>query len=114
MSMEMEKCRSCQGLGELPGRSGPESCHDCLGAGTLPSAMVLMERRLRELEARYPDGDGETARDVRWLIGEVRRSHHALVQVLAAGQEVEPSDVGRKVVFLANDVLGVYRASTDA
>jgi hypothetical protein len=111
---DVEKCRTCQGLGEVPSAIGPAQCPDCLGLGKLPSGTVLAERRLRELEGRYADGAEDHAPDVRWLIAEVRRSHHALVQILAAGQEIGADHpIGRKIAFLANDVLGVYRPTPD-
>ncbi len=109
-SADVEKCRTCQGLGEVPSTIGPAQCPDCLGLGKLPSGTVLAERRLRELEQRYATGHEDHVPDIRWLVAEVRRAHHALVQVLAAGQELGPDDpIGRKIAFLANDVLGVYR-----
>jgi hypothetical protein len=107
---EANPCRSCQGTGELPSEMGPMECADCHGLGHLPSGRALAERRLRELERKYRDDPEEHARDVQWLIAEVRRAHDALVQILTAGQEAEPGEaVGQKVVFLANEVLGVYQ-----
>jgi hypothetical protein len=108
-AVEAEKCRTCQGTGEVPSGAGPAECWDCHGLGRLPTGYVLAERRLRELEQKYRDDPEEHARDVRWLVGEVRRAHHALVQILTAGQEAETEDaIARKIVFLANEVLGVY------
>jgi hypothetical protein len=88
---------------------GPQLCADCCGLGELPSASVLSERRLRELEQRYERRDEETLRDVRWLVGEVRSAHHTLLKILAASLDAEPGDpIAKSIRFLANDVLGVY------
>ncbi|HEX7479927.1 MAG TPA: hypothetical protein VF331_19145 [Polyangiales bacterium] len=91
---------------------GPLPCTDCAGAGVLPSPVVLTERRLRELERIYAAVGGETQQDVLWLVGEVRRTHHALVQILAASHDGSEADdpIARKIKYLANDVLGVYPA----
>jgi len=107
-----EKCATCFGEGALFRDLGPETCPDCCGLGELPSASVLRERRLRELEHLYARRT-EDSRDVRWLIAEVRRSQHALLQILAASQEVGGADaIAQKIRFLANDVLGLYRPRT--
>jgi hypothetical protein len=46
---------------------------------------------------------------VGWLVAEVRRAHHALLQILAASQDVDQADsTAIKIKFLANDVLRVY------
>jgi len=105
----MESCASCFGKGTQFRDMGPEPCPDCCGLGKLPSASVLRERRLRELEKIY-EGRTEQSQDVRWLISEVRRSHHALIQILGASLDAaEDDDVAKKIAFLANDVLGLYR-----
>lgn len=114
MSAASEKCSTCYGEGTVSSDMGPETCADCCGLGELPSASVLLERRLRELERRY-EGQQEESRDVRWLILEVRRAQHALLQILAAGLEAPEKDaIAKKIRFLANDVLGLYRPSTQA
>jgi len=107
----IKKCASCQGEGEVSGLTGPQDCPDCGGLGQLPSALTLTERRLRELEGAYARQGGQVELDMRWLVDQVRRSRHALVQILAAGQDAEPQDaLASRVHFLANDVLGVYPA----
>ena len=104
-----EKCVTCYGEGMVGGDNGPERCDDCLGLGLLPSHTVLTERRLRTLERTYEPRQGELARDVHWLVSEVRRSHHALVKILAASQEADEGDThSAQIRFLANEVLGVY------
>jgi len=107
--MTAPRCETCYGEGAVVTESGPQTCGDCDGMGTLPSAPTLAERRLREIEDRFGTVGGEAWRDVRWLVSEVRRSHHALLQILAASQDAAPEDeVPAKIRFLANDVLGVY------
>lgn len=96
----IEKCASCQGEREVSGLTGPQDCPDCGGLG-----------QLRELEGAYARQGGQVELDMRWLVDQVRRSRHALVQILAAGQDAEPQDaLASRVHFLANDVLGVYPA----
>lgn len=103
-----QSCVTCHGTGEIGSEHGPESCQDCAGLGSLPSATVLTERRLRELERIHGD-KGELGRDVRWLVAEVRRAEHALLQILAASQELPSGDpIGTKIRFLSNEVLGMY------
>jgi len=103
------KCWTCYGDGVVSGHRGPESCPDCAGAGTLASPLVLTERRLRELERSYDERGDAASRDVSWLIAEVRRSQHALVQILAASQDADENDaLAKRIKYLANDVLRVY------
>jgi hypothetical protein len=108
------RCQTCFGTGEVGGPHGVVACPDCFGLGTLPSSMVLVERRLRDLESRYAAAGSQAALDVRWLVDEVRRSRHALVQILAAGADAQgASDADRalssKMLFLANDVLDYFQ-----
>jgi hypothetical protein len=111
--MTTQRCETCYGEGAVITESGPSTCSDCHGIGTLPSAPTLAERRLREIEERFASQGGEQWRDVRWLVAEVRRGHHALLQILAASQDAVDGDgVPAKIRFLANDVLGVYPAVT--
>jgi hypothetical protein len=50
---------------------------------------------------------------MRWLVAEVRRAHHALLQILAASQDGDEDDpILTRIKFLANDVLSVYPKST--
>lgn len=107
LSDQMQTCGTCYGEGVSSSDLGP--CEDCAGLGKLPGALVLTERRLRELEQIYETRGGETSNDVRWLVGEVRRAQHALVQILALGQDADPDDaIATKIKFLANDVLHMY------
>ena len=105
------KCWTCYGEGVTTSEQGPRSCPDCGGLGMLPSPLVLTEWRLRELERVYGER-GQAGQDVSWLIAEVRRAHHVLVQILAASQDADDSDpIASRIRFLANDVLRVYAVS---
>jgi hypothetical protein len=47
------------------------------------------------------------------LVSEVRRAHHALLQILASSQDGDEDDASlKRIKFLANDVLSVYPKST--
>jgi hypothetical protein len=104
-----QRCATCYGEGTVGGQHGPEPCADCHGLGSLPSATVLTERRLRELERTYERRGDAAERDVKWLASEVRRTHHALMQILAASQDAEEGDeLAAQIRGLANSVLGLY------
>ena len=107
-----DTCITCQGEGVTPSESGPLTCVDCAGLGHLPGGLVRTEWRLRELERIYRGLGGEQGQDLHWLIAELRRSHHALLQILAVSQDLEvPSMDGNslsRIKYLANDVIGVY------
>lgn len=107
-----DTCMTCQGEGVLPSESGPLTCLDCAGLGKLPGGLVRTEWRLRELERIYRDLGGEHGQDVHWLIAELRRSHEALLQILAVSQDLSQdaeADSGlARIKYLANDVIGVY------
>ena len=106
-----DKCWTCYGEGVTASEQGPENCPDCGGLGRLPSGLVRTEWRLRELERVYGPKGGEASQDVQWLVTEVRRAHHALMQIMAASQDAEQTDaMAIKIKFIANDVLGVYPA----
>lgn len=108
MESNNEQCATCFGEGSVASEFGPEVCPDCCGLGTLPSASVLRERRLRELE-RIHVGAGEIGRDVHYLVHEVRTAQHALTQIMAAAMERPADDpLGAKIRFLANQFLGFY------
>lgn len=113
-STPANRCQTCFGTGEVGGPHGIVTCRDCTGLGELPSSMVLVERRLRDLEVRYTAEGGRVSADVQWLVDEVRRSRHALVQILAAGADADSAGDGhralsKKMCFLANDVLDLYQ-----
>jgi DnaJ-class molecular chaperone len=104
-----ETCGTCQGEGVTGSEAGPLTCLDCAGTGKLPSGLVRTEWRLRELERIHAAASGEAGQDIQWLIHQVRRSHHALLQILAASADLdEAHPTLRRIKFLANDVLDVY------
>lgn len=106
MDSAMQTCTTCYGEGVFASDRSP--CVDCAGLGKLPSGLVLTERRLRTLEEAYQRQGGETAADMQWLVAQVRRSQHTLLQILAAAQDVEADAIATKIKFLANDLLRVY------
>jgi hypothetical protein len=110
-----EVCGTCGGEGVTGSESGPLTCLDCAGTGRLPSGLVRTEWRLRELERIHAAASGEVGQDIQWLINEVRRAHHALLQILAASDDLDESQpTGRRIKFLANDVLNVYPATKES
>ena len=112
--MSNEVCGTCHGEGVTASEQGPLTCVDCAGMGQLPSGLVRTEWRLRELERIYDNAKqpGEQSQDMHWLVSELRRAHHALLQILAASQDGEADEENlSRIKFLANDVLGVYPKS---
>lgn len=103
-----EVCGTCHGEGVTGSEQGPLPCLDCAGTGQLPSGLVRTEWRLRELERIHAATPGEAGQDVRWLIHEVRRAHHALLQILAVSADAEAQPLLTRIKFLANGVLDVY------
>ena len=109
MATTSDICGTCHGEGVTGSEQGLLTCLDCAGIGKLPSGLVRTEWRLRELERVYAAVSGEQGQDMRWLIAEVRRTHHTLLQVLAASVDVDSADPAlARIKFLANDVLGLY------
>ena len=103
-----DTCGTCHGEGVTGSEQGPLTCLDCAGIGKLPSGLVRTEWRLRELERVYAAQGGEHAQDLRWLIAEVRRAHHVLLQILAASEDGGENPTLTRIKFLANDVLSLY------
>ena len=105
-----EQCGTCYGEGSTPSEHGQLTCSDCGGVGRLPSGLVRTEWRLRELERIYgASGSSPADQDVRWLVTEVRRAHHALLQILAASDDTDVADPTlTRIKFLANEILSVY------
>ena len=103
-------CLTCYGQGEVVNDYGSASCPDCGGAGTLPPQNVLADWRISAIEQHYSGDPSQAAQDVAWLAFELRRTRHALMQVLALAQDsAVESAVAQRIQFLANDALGVYR-----
>jgi hypothetical protein len=104
-----EKCLTCFGLGMVSGISGLEDCPDCAGLGLPPSETVRIERQLRTIESRAAQLNGEVKVDTEWLVFEVRRARHALMQIFSVSQELDQDDaLVKKLRFLANGALGMY------
>jgi len=81
---------------------------DCCGLGRLPPSFHLRERRLRELEQAYT-AQPELARDLRFLVHEVRTAQHALMQVMAAAMDAPAHDaLAARIRFVSNQALGLY------
>jgi hypothetical protein len=109
-----DRCASCYGEGVISGIAGPQPCPDCGGVGALPSSNTLAERRLRDLETEYARRGGQIESDMRWLVDEVRRGRHALIQILAAAQDADSEDaLASRVRFLANAAIGLYPVDSD-
>jgi len=103
-------CLTCYGQGEVVSEYGSAACPDCGGAGTLPPQNVLADWRISAIEKHYNGDSSQAAQDVGWLAFELRRTRHALMQVLALAQDAaQDSAVAQRIQFLANDALGVYR-----
>ncbi len=106
-------CLTCYGSGEVATDRGPETCPDCFGESTQLNQRTRTEWRLSALERAYRNTPRETAADVLWLVHEVRRSHQALVRILARCQDAPDSDpVSQYVRFEVNETLGLYEAAT--
>lgn len=113
-----EQCNTCYGEGSTPSEHGSLTCVDCGGVGRLPSGLVRTEWRLRELERIYAaanSGNGAhdsaaAEQDVRWLVSEVRRAHHALLQILAASDDTDlvADPALTRIKFITNEILSVY------
>lgn len=103
-------CLTCYGQGEVVNDFGSAACPDCGGAGTLPPQNVLADWRISAIEQHYNGDPSQAAQDVGWLAFELRRTRHALMQVLALAQDsAQDSALAQRMQFLANDALGVYR-----
>jgi hypothetical protein len=104
-----EQCQSCLGTGELGSEFGPASCPDCGGAGFLPSPHVLVEWRARDIELGNGVGTHSSARDIRWLLAELRRARGALTDINALAHELDDnSGIATRIRFTANQALRLY------
>jgi hypothetical protein len=108
-----EACGSCAGTGEVGSDFGPASCPDCGGAGFLPSPHVLVEWRSRDIERAHAKEQSASARDVRWLLAELRRARDALTEIHALAQELDDSNpIATRIRFKANHALRLYDVAT--
>ena len=118
-----QSCANCYGEGQVPNDDGQVTCPDCGGAGALPTANVLVEWRAGEIERLYGAGGDQIARDVHWLVFELRRARLALTKLLALAEEAgsrgddaaagAPDDGAgaapiQQMRFVANEALGLY------
>jgi hypothetical protein len=104
-----EQCQTCIGSGEVGSEFGPASCPDCGGAGFLPSPHVLVEWRARDIELGSGTGTNAAARDVRWLLAELRRARDALNEINALANELDDeAGIATRIRFTANQALRLY------
>lgn len=109
-SKKANACLTCYGQGEVVSEYGSAACPDCGGAGTLPPQNVLSDWRISAIEKHYNGDPSQAAQDIGWLAFELRRTRHALMQILALAQDAaQESEAAKRIQFLANDALGVYR-----
>ncbi len=110
--IEVERCGTCAGSGEIGTDYGILDCPDCGGSGTLPSQKVMTEWRISDIERRAASGKPLPAEDVPWLLEELRRARSALISVVALAHDAEDEfGIDRKIRFTANSALGVYPRS---
>jgi len=108
------RCQSCHGTGEIGTEFGLASCPDCGGAGYLPSPHVLVEWRARDIERTHGTGTTAVARDVRFLLAELRRSRDALTEITALAQELDDSNpVAARLRFTASQALRLYEVTAE-
>jgi hypothetical protein len=102
-------CATCLGEGEIGTENGPVSCPDCFGEGRPIALAERAEWRMRDIERAHGDDTHGCARDMRWLMFELRRSREALQQILARCQDEEDGNaLASEVKFVANQVLELY------
>lgn len=113
MTKIAENCLTCHGTGETVTGGAPEACPDCFGEGKTRRGEARLEWRLRAIERGYAShADAETRTDVTWLVHELRRSHAALVRILARCQDAEDTHpLARELMRDAIDALDMYDPS---
>jgi hypothetical protein len=109
------RCQSCQGTGEVGSDFGPASCPDCGGAGYLPSPHALVEWRARDIELAHANGTTAVARDVRFLLAELRRARDALTEISALSHELDDANpVAARLRYTVNQALRLYEIRQEA
>jgi hypothetical protein len=109
-----EQCQSCLGSGEVGSEFGPGSCPDCGGAGFLPSPYVLVEWRARDIELGNGTGAHSSARDIRWLLAELRRARSALTEINSLANELDDDGgISTRIRFTANQALRLYDVTNE-
>jgi hypothetical protein len=106
---DQSQCLTCHGSGEVVNEFGPEACPDCAGAPGDVGAWQQTERRIRDIEQRYA-GAPEFATDLKWLLFELRRSRHALLQILTRCQDAGSGDeLAKEIKFYVQEATEMYR-----
>jgi hypothetical protein len=109
VQIEEGTCLTCLGTGEVSSERGLARCDDCDGTGKIGTVFLRNEQRMRQIEARTARLSGEAAQDLKWLIGELRRSRESLLSIMTVAQEGEEGDdLLKRIRFSANEALGVY------
>ena len=108
------QCQSCLGTGEVGTEVGPVDCPDCGGAGALPHPAVVVEWRVRDIERRYVGRDDGVTQDIRWLIAELRRARTALTELASLAEDSAGSELGPRMLFIANRALELYPVEEEA
>lgn len=103
-----DRCNSCHGTGETASEFGMASCPDCGGAGYLPSPHVRVEWRARDIELAHASGTTAVARDVRFLLAELRRSRDALMEVASLANELDENAIVSRLKFTVTRALRLY------
>jgi hypothetical protein len=103
-----DRCHSCHGTGETASEFGMASCPDCGGAGYLPSPHVRVEWRARDIELAHASGTNAVARDVRFLLAELRRSRDALMEVSSLVNELDENAIVSRLRFTVARALRLY------
>jgi hypothetical protein len=103
-----DRCHSCHGTGETASEFGMASCPDCGGAGYLPSPHVRVEWRARDIELAHASGTTAVARDVRFLLAELRRSRDALMEVASLVNELDETAIVSRLRFTVSRALRLY------
>ena len=107
-SASAEVCATCLGEGEIGTENGPLSCPDCFGEGRRLALAERVEWRMRDIERAHRGDSHGCARDMNWLVFELRRSREALQRILARCQDEDGQPLAAEIKFVANEVLELY------
>lgn len=108
-------CLTCLGTGEVSSERGLSRCADCDGSGRIGTVFIRNEQRMREIERRSQKLTGEAQQDTQWLVGELRRTRAALVKTMTAAQDgPEDDELLKRILFEANEALGMYPRATQS
>src|SRR5687768_8594169 len=108
----LPSCESCMSSGEMATDFGLVDCPDCGGAGFLPSRSVLVDWRSRDVERALSAGRTLEAKDVQWLLAELRLARAALTEIGALAHDVEDAEaIAVRIRFTANCARGLYEAT---